>query len=107
MIEEGGGSRTFTYHTNINVKDLMLLATDGLEEWVKLDPIYQSRSRTDYEGETMMLYVGLNSTPYPREGALFMAMQDDKGNYLGLIRCGYIRNRISVPSRRTSLRMGR
>lgn len=84
MIEEGGGSRTFTYHTNINVKDLMLLATDGLEEWVKLDPIYQSRSRTDYEGETMMLYVGLNSTPYPREGALFMAMQDDKGNYLGL-----------------------
>lgn len=84
VISEGGENKPLRFHTNLEEKDLMLLATEGLEDWVKMEPIYNARSRADYIGQTNTLYVGRNDTRYPREGAFFLAMKDDKGQYLGL-----------------------
>lgn len=84
VIDEGGAARILTFRTNLKDEDLLLLVTEGLDEWVKLEPVNNTRSRTDYTGETKMLYVGRNSTPYPREGAFFLAMKDNQGNLMGL-----------------------
>ncbi len=84
VISEGGESRVLRFYTNLEEKDLMLLATEGLEEWVKTVPGDNARSRAEYEGWTNSLYVERNDTRYPREGAFFLVMQDDKGQYLGL-----------------------
>ena len=84
LIGEGGENRALSFHTNLDEKDLFILSTKGLEDWVKMQPIYSARSRADYKGSTKTLYVGRNDTPYPREGAFILAMKDDKGNYLGL-----------------------
>lgn len=84
LISEGGEGRALSFHTNLEEKDLTMLSTKGLEEWVKMEPIYNAHSRAEYFGATKTLYVGRNDTPYPREGAFFLAMKDDKGNYLGL-----------------------
>lgn len=84
LIDEGGAGRALSFRTNLTENDLLLMATEGLEDWVKLDPVYNARTRVEYEGSTKMLYVGRNDTPYPREGAFFLVMKDDKGNYMGL-----------------------
>ena len=84
LIDEGGESRALSFHANLDEKNLFVLSTKGLEEWVKMQPIYNARSRAEYKYSTKTLYVGRNDTPYPREGAFILAMKDDKGNYLGL-----------------------
>ena len=84
LIDEGGESRALSFHANLDEKNLFVLSTKGLEEWVKMQPIYNARSRAEYKYSTKTLYVGRNDTPYPREGAFILAMKDDKANYLGL-----------------------
>lgn len=84
VISEGGENRVLRFYTNLEQKDLMLMATEGLEDWVGLEPVYKARSRAEYEGQTQTLYVGRNDTRNPREGAFFLVMKDDKGQLLGL-----------------------
>ena len=84
VISEGGEGKTLRFYTNLEKDNLLLLSTEGLEEWVKTEPIYQARRRAEYMGQTSTLYVGRNDTPNPRQGAFFLAMKDDNGQYLGL-----------------------
>ena len=80
-LTAAGGTLDISFKTNMNEGDIQLYSTEGLEEWV-LAP--DNRTRAEKTMKFVPLNVVANTSRDGRDGALFLALNDEKGNPMPL-----------------------